>query len=273
MPNAQLVRAVLPASLLAALACSDPSANAPTAPSTRVPDGPQLISNGQPTGSAYGGVGVVLIDQGGDGSINFLCSGSLISPTVLLTAGHCILGPGTVYYISFAPDVLPLPPVSALIPSTTAFASTDDDIGVIILPAGSTTGIPVYDLPTLGLLDELNERGGLARDRAVVVGYGVSRLQGMETSGLDGVRKVATAKIQTLAGSFIFIAGAQGESSHGSICFGDSGGPMFLANGDPNTIVGVNVAVRHFGCQGYAVEVRLDTPTALAFLGQYVTTP
>jgi hypothetical protein len=236
-----------------------------------VPDGPQLISNGQPTGTAYGGVGVVLIDQGGNGTVDFLCSGSLISPTVFLTAGHCILGPGTVYYISFVPDVLPLPPASAFVVSATAFASTDDDIGVVILPAGSTTGIPVYDLPTLGLLDELNQQGGLARDRALVVGYGVSRLQGMETTGLDGVRKVATAKIQSLVGTFIVLSGAEGESSHGSVCFGDSGGPMFLANGDPNTIVGVNDAVQHFGCQGHAVEVRLDTPTALTFLGQYVT--
>ena len=271
MPNAKLVRAVLPASLAAALACSDPSANAPTAPSARVPDGPHLITNGQPTGSAYGGVGVVLIDQGGEGTIDFLCSGSLISPTVLLTAGHCLLGPGTVYYVSFVPDVIPLPPISAFAVSTTAFASTDDDIGVIILPAGSTTGIPVYDLPTLGLLGELYQRGGLARDRALVVGYGEGRLHGMQTSGLDGVRKVTTAKIQALVGGFIKLSGAEGESSHGSVCFGDSGGPMFLANGDPNTVVGVNDAVRHFGCQGYAVDVRLDTPTALGFLSQYVT--
>ena len=270
MPNAKLVRAVLPASLAAALACSDPSANAPTAPTTRVPDGPHLITNGQPTGSAYGGVGAVLIDEGGNGTVDGLCSGSLISPTVLLTAGHCISGPGTVYYISFASDVLPLPPVSALIPSTTAFASTDDDIGVIILPAGATTGIPVYDLPTLGLLDELYPQGGLARDRAVLVGYGEQRLQGMETGGLDGVRKVTTAKILSLSASFIIIAGAQGESSHGSTCFGDSGGPTFLASGDPNTIVGVTDLVR-LGCQAYAFQVRLDTPTALAFLGQYVT--
>ena len=271
MPNAQLVRAVLPASLAAALACSDPSANAPTAPSTQAPDGPHLITNGQPTGSAYGGVGVVLIDQGGDRSIDFLCSGSLISPTVFLTAGHCLLGPGTVYYVSFVPDVIPLPPISAFAVSTTAFASTDDDIGVIILPAGSTTGIPVYNLPTLGLLDELNQQGGLARDRALVVGYGEGHLQGMQTSGLDGVRKVATAKIQSLVQGFIVITGAQGQSSHGGVCFGDSGGPMFLANGDPNTIVGVNDAVQQAGCQAHGVEVRLDTPTALGFLGQYVT--
>jgi hypothetical protein len=108
------------------------------------------------------------------------------------------VNPGWPHYagqpgFSFASDVIPLPPVAALIPSTTAFASTDDDIAVIILPEGSTTGIPVYNLPTLGLLGELNQQGGLARDRAVLVGYGESRLQGMQTSGLDGVRKVTTA--------------------------------------------------------------------------------
>jgi len=271
MPIAKWIRVVLLSSLAFAIGCGDPAANSPTEPSARVPDGPQLISNGQPTGSAYGGVGVVIIDEGGDRTVDGFCSGSLISPTVLLTAGHCILGAGTVYYISFAQDVIPFPPASALIPSTTAFASTDDDIGVIILPEGSTTGIPVYNLPTLGLLDELNQQGGLARDRAVVVGYGESRLQGMQTGGFDGVRKVTTAKILTLLQGFIIITGAQGESSHGSICFGDSGGPMFLANGDPNTIVGVNEAVQQLGCQARAFEVRLDTPTALAFLGQYVT--
>jgi hypothetical protein len=271
MRISNLVRAVLPASLVVAIACGDPSASSPTAPSTRMPDGPQLISNGQPTGSAYGGVGAVLIDVGGNGVIDFICSGSLISPTVYLTAGHCIFGAGTVYYISFAPDVIPLPPVSALIQSTTAFASSDDDLGVIILPAGSTTGRPMYELPTLGLLDELNERGGLARDRGVIVGYGVSRLVGMQTTPLDGVRKVATTKILDVVGTFIITAGAQGESSHGGVCFGDSGGPLFLANEDPNLIVGVASVVRHEGCQAYAGHIRLDTPTALAFLGQYVT--
>jgi Trypsin len=271
MPIAKLVRAMLPASVVVAIACGDPSSNSPTAPAARVPDGPQLISGGQPTGSAYGGVGAVLIDVGANGVIDFLCTGSLISPTVLLTAGHCIIGAGTVYYISFAQDVIPLPPVQSLIQSTTAFASANDDIGVIILPAGSTIGLPVYDLPTLGFLSELNAQGGLARDRAILVGYGVSRLQGMQTSGLDGVRKVTTSKILLLLGRQIIIAGAQGQSGHGGVCFGDSGGPLFLANQDPNLIVGVSSVLLLEGCQALAGHVRLDTPTALAFLGQYVT--
>ena len=128
MRLAKLVRAVLPASLVVAIACGDP-ASSPTAPSTRVPDGPQLISNGQPTGSAYGGVGVVLIDEGRDDGLLGVCSGSLISPTVFLTAGHCIAPAGAIYYVSFASDIIPLPPASAFIQSTTAFASSDDDLG------------------------------------------------------------------------------------------------------------------------------------------------
>jgi hypothetical protein len=268
MRIAKLVRAVVPAAT--AIACSDPSLTAPTAPAARVPDGPQLITGGQPTGSAYGGVGAVLIDVGGDLTVDFICTGSLISPTVFLTAGHCVFGAGTVYYVTFAPDVLPLPPISELIPSATAFASPNDDLGVIILPAGTTTGIPVYDIPSLGLLTELNAHGGLARDRAIIVGYGVSSLGGMQTSGLDGVRKVATTKILSLLGRQLVIRGANGNSSLGGVCFGDSGGPLFLAS-DPDMVVAVASVVLLEGCQALAGHVRIDTPTALAFLGQYVS--
>ena len=75
------------------------------------------------------------------------------------------MNPGWPHYagqpgFSFASDVIPLPPVAALIPSTTAFASTDDDIAVIILPEGSTTGIPVYNLPTLACWASSTNRAG-----------------------------------------------------------------------------------------------------------------
>lgn len=264
MRIAKLVCAVVPAAT--AIACSDPSSSSPTAPAARPPDGPQLITGGQATGSAYGGVGAVLIDVGGDLTIDFICTGSLISPTVFMTAGHCVFGAGTVYYVSFAPDVVPLPP---LIPSATAFASPNDDLGVVVLPAGSTTGVPVYDIPSLGFLTESNARGGLARDRAIVVGYGVSSLGGMKTSGVDGVRKVATTRILSLLGRQIIIAGANGKSVLGGVCFGDSGGPLFLAS-DPDLVVGVASGVLLDGCQALAGHVRIDTPTARAFLGQHV---
>ena len=271
MPNAKLVRAVLPASLAAALACSDPSANAPTAPATRVPDGPHLITNGQPTGSAYGGVGVVLIDQGGDGTVDFLCSGSLILADG--PAYRRALHPRARYCLLYLLRSGRPPPAAGL-----GVHCLRDRICIHRRrhrrdhPARRFhrrhPGLRPSDAWPAG---RAQPAGRVGPRPGVVVGYGEGRLQGMQTSGLDGVRKVTTAKIQRLVGGFIVLSGAEGESSHGSLCFGDSGGPMFLGNGDPNTIVGVNEGLQHSGCQGHAVDVRLDTPTALSFLGQYVT--
>ncbi len=254
--------------LVGTSACADNATV--TAPNARIPDGPQLISNGQPTGTAFGGVGVLLIDEGADRIIDTLCSGSLISPTVFLTAGHCIAGPGTDYYISFLPDVIPLPPASQRIKSSTAFRASNTDVGVVILPAGSTTGIPVYDLPSLGLFEELKKGGVLARETAIVVGYGVSSLhRGPLTSGLDGVRKFAETKVLSIKGQFVEIADAHGQSNQGGTCGGDSGGPVFLES-DPNVIVAITTAGFPAGCHAIGFYTRIDTQAALSFLSQYV---
>src|SRR4051812_44906564 len=102
------VRLATTSALAAALAaCADPST--PTAPASAVP-GPRFITNGTPTGSAYGNVGAVFIDADADGRVDFLCSGGLIAPTVFLTAGHCTDFPaGAQFYVTFAPDVIPIP--------------------------------------------------------------------------------------------------------------------------------------------------------------------
>jgi hypothetical protein len=246
--------------------CSDgPS---PAAPSASPPD---LITNGTPTGSSFGNVGVLLIDQEGDGIIDFICSGSLIAPTVFLTAGHCTNFPsGAVYYVSFAPDVLPLPPISEFIVSTEAHRSTTEDLGVVILPAGETAGISPLDLPEVGLLDALKKRGVLARTPAIVVGYGNASLnRGPLTSGLDGVRKVATTNVLSLQVPFLLLADAHGQSGSGGTCEGDSGGPVFLES-DPDVIVAITAFGFPAGCHAIGGYIRLDTPSALAFLRTYV---
>lgn len=250
-------------------ACADTAAV--TAPETRVPDGPSLISAGRPTGSAYGGVGVLIIDEGANRFVDAFCTGSLISPTVFLTAGHCIVGPGTDYYISFAPDIVPLPPLSQLIKSSTAFRAPTSDVGVIILPAGSTTGIPVYDLPSLGYIETVKERGVLARVTATVVGYGVASLgRGPATSPFDGIRRVADTRVLSIQGAFLLIADSHGRSGQGGTCSGDSGGPVFLSQ-DPTIIVAITTIGFPEGCHAIGVYTRLDTQAALSFLGQYVT--
>jgi Trypsin len=249
------------------VACNDGAT--PAAPT---PDDPDLITNGTPTGSAYGNVGALIVDEDANGVLDFICSGSLIAPTVFLTARHCTADPPAVYYVSFAPDVVPLP--AALIVSTEAHASATDDIGVVILSASETAGIPTLDLPEEGLLDALKKRGVLARTPAVVVGYGVASLnRGPRTSGLDGVRKVATTKVLSLQGPFLLLADAHGQSGSGGTCGGDSGGPVFLEGQDPDVIVAITAFGFPRGCHAIGGYIRLDTPSALAFLDDYVTVP
>src|SRR5688572_11287568 len=102
-----VTRAPLAAALAAlatlAAGCADPAAGpAPSAPS--------LIVSGTPTGSAYANVGALLFDFDRNRRIDgddAVCTGSLISPTVFLTAAHCVefLPAGSQLYVSFSPDL------------------------------------------------------------------------------------------------------------------------------------------------------------------------
>ena len=274
MRHARVAALALTATLLAA--CGDQST--PTAPA--MPSAPNLVTNGTPTGSAYGNVGALLIDIGGDGSLNAICTGTLISSTVFLTAAHCTDNPaGTAYYVSFQPDVLPLSLAMPLIKATAAYTHPAyqfpyNDLGVVILPAGTTTGITPATLPTLGFLDGLLARGGKAHTDAINVGYGVASLgQGDLTTGLDGVRKMAETRIQQLRDDFLVLMSNAVKAGKGGTCFGDSGGPVFLAGQSANLTVAVTSYTTNAGCHAHAGFVRLDTESARAFLDDFVALP
>src|SRR5207247_9108838 len=126
-------------------ACPD----APSPPAAL--DRPSLIINGQPTGeNSFSNVGALLFDFDGNGIItgdDALCSGSLIAPTVFLTAAHCVsfFPADAQLYVSFDANHLGsgLPVLAA-----TAFHFDPGfghdlgdlhDVAVVLLPAGSTT--------------------------------------------------------------------------------------------------------------------------------------
>ena len=105
------IRSVLiPSVLLLAGACVESPTTAPASPSTG--DGPMLIWGGEPTGAQYQNVGALLFDYDRNGVIDGddeFCTGSLVSPTVFLTAAHCVVSsytpPGSQWYVSFASDL------------------------------------------------------------------------------------------------------------------------------------------------------------------------
>ena len=64
------------------------------------------------------------------------------------------------------------------------------------------------------------------------------------------------------------------SNGNGGTCYGDSGGPHFLhlAGGETNIVASITVT-GDAPCKAMDRTYRVDTPTARAFLGQFVSLP
>ncbi|HMH83620.1 MAG TPA: trypsin-like serine protease, partial [Gemmatimonadales bacterium] len=84
--KARLVIPMLAVACVTLLGCD----RVPTA--TRNPGGPSFITDGTLDGNAHPAVVLIIMDV--RGTPTFRCSGTLIAPKVVLTAGHCAGEPG-----------------------------------------------------------------------------------------------------------------------------------------------------------------------------------
>lgn len=209
-------------------------------------------------------------------------SGVLISPTVFLTAGHVtrsafenqgsaraavtfdpIATDASKYYVGTVHTNPAYDPQSADAPG---------DLGVIVFDE-PVLGIVPASLPTAGLLDRMGPQA-LQREIFPVVGYGISRFQGGANGGgaphpdvtSGGVRNVAEQRFPSITREWLRLR-AQGDAR---VCAGDSGSPNLLGNS--RTVVGITVGSLG-NCNTTNWVTRLDTPSARAFLGQYVALP
>jgi hypothetical protein len=247
--------------------------------------GPDYIVNGTPTGTSYGSVGALLFDYNGDGVINGddeWCTGSLISPTVFLTAAHCVISsytpPGSQFYVSFSPDLYAK---NAKFIKATSYAydpgyghdeANLHDEAVIFLPAKATSGLTPYRLPKAGELDDLAAKGALASAIFVNVGYGTSASRtGVPSFGYDGKRNWSESEFMALQPNWLGLLMNTSATGLGGDCYGDSGGPKFL-EANPG-VVYATVTTGDYVCRATTWDFRTDTPTARAFLGQFVALP
>lgn len=269
--------------LLVLAACS----STPAPELTDVELTPQ-VKFGELDGNDHPYVGLLVFDV--DGSPSHRCSGTLLSPTVLLTAGHCTFGTdgGRVWFES---DVSAGRPANGYPAGGTSgdtsieFAAIythpeyDDaafylnDVGVVIL--SEPVSLNEYgELPDVGVLDGLATKRGLQDQSFTVVGYGLQSVK-PELSA-DLVRYQGTVQLIGVRGtagipegvSFLLTNNPGKGNGSGGTCFGDSGGPVFL--GDSNTVVGVTSYGLNANCTGVGGGYRIDTVDDLAFISQFL---
>jgi hypothetical protein len=228
----------------------------------------------------------------------FRCSGTLMSPSVVLTAGHCTESGGVVNYRTWVtfdenvviPDaVLQLPDdefgdwldtqANFVTGQAVPHPQYDDfaqfpatfDVGVVVLDENVNMGT-YGSLPSLNYLEQFTRGQGRRLNTFEVVGYGlqgyIKPFYSAERARYKGdVRLIELNSTNNGGHSAKFTNNpGQGNGSGGS-CFGDSGGPVFYNN--TNIVVAV-VSWGNTPCIGVDYQFRVDTAIAQDFLDIYI---
>ena len=253
-------------------------------PAAAVTDG-TLDGNGHPY--------VVLLLMEVNGAPAFRCSGTLLSATVLLTAGHCTDNfPGSPYT---GMRVFTESDVQAGIGKTNnyPFAGPNSveavswaahplyetgpfflhDVGVVILKAPGVVLDEYGTLPSVNQFDVFKTKRGLQDVSFTSVGYGLQESFPDAASWKESntrTRYVAHPKLNQINGGIVgnFSMLLSNNAHTGGTCFGDSGGPNFL--GDSNLVAGITSFGLNGNCAGTGGVFRTDRQDVLDFINQYL---
>ena len=244
------------------------------------------VTDGELDGDGHPQVVLLLMEVGGEPM--YRCSATLLSPTVVLTAGHCTnnypdepfsgmrvfyesdvengdnnypyAGPNSVEAVSWAAH-----------PEYETGPFFVHDVGVVILEEPGIVLDPGYYgvLPGINQLDELMPRRG-QKTYFTAVGYG------LQASFPDGAAwKTQSDRIRMVAYPYLLQLNAPGmtgdfsmllSNNHvtGGTCYGNSGGPNFL--GDTNIVAGVTSYGMNVACAGTGGVFRMDRENVQDFV-------
>ena len=244
------------------------------------PDRPSFITNGALDQNAHPAVVLIIMDIGGQPA--FRCSGTLIAPRLVLTAGHCAGEPGefsgvrifTESDVQNGQNNYPFAGPNTVEadwwrahPLFTESAFYLHDVGVIHLAKAVKLAAGQYGkLPTVNQLDALNPGSATV---FTAVGYGLQRINPVfiEAELIRMFAEPHLVQINTgYTGGFSMLL--SNNASTGGTCFGDSGGPNYL--GSSSVIAGVTSFGRNGNCAGTGGVFRLDRQNVLDFVTQFL---
>jgi V8-like Glu-specific endopeptidase len=245
MPSCRFPFALAALFAIAASACGTPSPSDPPDPPDRATTIAQGITGGTPDDANDAIVWIVAEVDGKKGN----CSGVVVSPHVVLTAGHCssldakygiFLGSD---YTDEAAKAKPENLVAVV--EHRAHPEYDakrnlGDIGVLV------TSAPIPRKPiALGRVSlETKDVGRAVR----IVGFGRTLTDG----GTIGRRHVAQTKIAEVDATGIAFAGLP------NICLFDSGGPTLMEQDGVEVVVGIHSIVDSLACNSKGWDTRVD---------------
>jgi secreted trypsin-like serine protease len=237
--------------------------------------------------NTFANTGAFIVKSTATGENFPICSGTMITSNVFLTASHCTayfqqeLAPeGYVPYVSLDSSIpfgsltsskTNLLPVAHIVtnPNYNQSQSDSGDIAVLILDR-NVKGVTPATLPACGLLDQLVAQNGLKNATFTNAGYGLQN----RVVGGGGVpffqdlnpipRMFSFSSFNSLNGGYLRLS-QNPSTGNGGTCFGDSGGPNFMMLDGRQLIVSITITGDSV-CRSTNVVYRLDIQSAQAFL-------
>ena len=258
------------------------------------------ITDGNLDGNGHPYVALMLA-QDSNGQPLWRCTGTLISSTVFLTAGHCTEAPAAHAEIFLSTG--PIPTDSHYVSvanggtgcdnaAVTGYPCNGDvggavhthpdydpnaffvrDLGIVTLDA--PVNLAQYgQLPTKDTLDQYKTRRGINPVSFTSVGYGLQKSFPDAVARKDvavKVRMVAYPKLNQInapgmTGDYSMLLSNNART--GGTCFGDSGGPNFL--GSSRVVAGVTSFGMNPTCGGVGGVFRVDRSWSLDWINTFL---
>ena len=252
------------------------------------------VTDGELDGEGHPFVGL-MVAQDAQGNPLWRCSGTLLSPTLFVTAGHCTEEPAAYAVIFFTADLITPDPAFTLdtrscvgiagypCAGANSYIGTDIfthpnydpnafflfDLGVVVLDAGGFVAGTYGALPGENQLDALKagQHTGFTS-----VGFGLQKAFPDATAWKEVAmrqRMVSNPWLLQINTDFVgdFAIMLSNNANSGGTCFGDSGGPNFI--GVSNVLAGVTSFGLNPTCGGTGGVYRVDKADDLDWLATF----